>query len=145
MEPKDFDSTSKIYQYLMEAGLDAKNVHDQILKEIARLNDIKPIYFTNPEKLNGSLFSADNRETYKVTFVGRDLSIKADNWTWHVESLGKAFEHKLTILKYPEKNGYATVIKTSYGVSQQFEISRDKLNDLNWMIEQIKTIGELPF
>lgn len=143
MNPTDL--TSKLYQALIEAGMDVNSIQQQITKEIARLNDIKPIHFKNPEKLNGTLFSSDKRETYKVTFIGRDLSIKEDNWTWHVESVGKTFEHKLTILKYPEKNGYATVIRNSYGVSNRFEIDRNKLNDLTWMIEQIQTIGELPF
>ncbi len=47
------DLTSTLYKSLIEAGMDVKNIQEQITKEIARLNDIKPIHFKNPEKLNG--------------------------------------------------------------------------------------------
>ena len=41
MNPKDLTST--LYTSLIEAGVDVKNIQEQITKEIARLNEIKPI------------------------------------------------------------------------------------------------------
>ncbi len=144
MAPKDFDSTSKIYQYLMETGLDVKNVHDQILKEIARLNDIKPIHFKNPEKLNG-MVKHNGKVLLEVTFIGRDLSLKEDNWTWLVKEADTNFEHSLTILKYPKKNGYATMIKNSYGQKTEEEIIRSNLNNMDFMIDKMYSLTDLPF
>ena len=111
MNPKDLTST--LYKYLIEAGMDINNIQEQITKEIARLNDIKPIHFKNPEKLNGIVHNRG--EALEVTFIGRELSLKEDNWTWIVKEPKSNYEHTLSILKYPKHNGYATMIKNSYG------------------------------
>ena len=94
--------TSKLYQSLIEAGMDVKNIQEQITKEIARLNEIKPIHFKNPEKLNGKI--SKNGMVLEVTFIGRELSLAEDNWTWVVKDSKSNYEHTLSILKYPKLN-----------------------------------------
>jgi hypothetical protein len=141
MNPKDLTST--LYQSLIEAGMDVKNIQEQITKEIARLNEIKPIHFKNPEKLNGKI--SKNGEVLEVTFIGRELSLAEDNWTWIVKEPKSNYEHTLSILKYPKLNGYATMIKNSYGQKTQSEINRSNLDKMNFMVEQLQSLTDLPF
>ena len=141
MNPKDLTST--LYQYLIEAGMDINNIQEQITKEIARLNDIKPIHFKNPEKLNGIVHNRG--EAIEVTFIGRELSLKEDNWTWIVKEPKSNFEHTLSILKYPKHNGYATMIKNSYGQKTEAEINRRDLDKMDFMIQQLCSLTDLPF
>lgn len=141
MNPKDLTST--LYQYLIEAGMDINNIQEQITKEIARLNDIKPIHFKNPEKLNGIVHNRG--EAIEITFIGRELSLKEDNWTWIVKEPKSNFEHTLSILKYPKHNGYATMIKNSYGQKTEAEINRRDLDSMDFMIQQLCSLTDLPF
>ncbi len=141
MNPKDLTST--LYQYLIEAGMDINNIQEQITKEIARLNDIKPIHFKNPEKLNGIVHNRG--EAIEITFIGRELSLKEDNWTWIVKEPKSNFEHTLSILKYPKHNGYATMIKNSYGQKTETEINRRDLDKMDFMIQQLCSLTDLPF
>lgn len=141
MNPKDLTST--LYQYLIEAGMDINSIQEQITKEIARLNDIKPIHFKNPEKLNGKLHKGG--EVLDITFIGRELSLKEDNWTWVVKESKSNFEHTLSILKYPKHNGYATMIKNSYGQKTESEINRSNLDKMDFMVEQLHSLTDLPF
>ncbi len=141
MNPKDLTST--LYQYLIEAGMDINNIQEQITKEIARLNDIKPIHFKNPEKLNGIVHNRG--EAIEITFIGRELSLKEDNWTWIVKEPKSNFEHTLSILKYPKHNGYATMIKNSYGQKTEAEINRRDLDKMDFMIQQLCSLTDLPF
>ncbi len=137
------DLTSTLYKSLIEAGMDVKNIQDQITKEIARLNDIKPIHFKNPEKLNGIVHNRG--EAIEVTFIGRELSLKEDNWTWIVKEPKSNYEHTLSILKYPKHNGYATMIKNSYGQKTEAEINRRDLDKMDFMIQQLCSLTDLPF
>jgi hypothetical protein len=137
------DLTSTLYKSLIEAGMDVKNIQDQITKEIARLNDIKPIHFKNPEKLNGIVHNRG--EAIEVTFIGRELSLKEDNWTWIVKEPKSNYEHTLSILKYPKHNGYATMIKNSYGQKTETEINRRDLDKMDFMIQQLCSLTDLPF
>ena len=137
------DLTSTLYKSLIEAGMDVKNIQDQITKEIARLNDIKPIHFKNPEKLNGIVHNRG--EAIEVTFIGRELSLKEDNWTWIVKDAKSNYEHTLSILKYPKHNGYATMIKNSYGQKTETEINRRDLDKMDFMIQQLCSLTDLPF
>lgn len=141
MNPKDLTST--LYKYLIEAGMDINNIQEQITKEIARLNDIKPIHFKNPEKLNGIVHNRG--EAIEITFIGRELSLKEDNWTWIVKEPKSNFEHTLSILKYPKLNGYATMIKNSYGQKTETEINRRDLDKMDFMIQQLCSLTDLPF
>lgn len=141
MNPKDLTST--LYKYLIEAGMDINNIQEQITKEIARLNDIKPIHFKNPEKLNGIVHNRG--EALEVTFIGRELSLKEDNWTWIVKEPKSNYEHTLSILKYPKHNGYATMIKNSYGQKTETEINRRDLDKMDFMVEQLQSLTDLPF
>ncbi len=137
------DLTSTLYKSLIEAGMDVKNIQEQITKEIARLNDIKPIHFKNPEKLNGIVHNRG--EALEVTFIGRELSLKEDNWTWIVKDAKSNYEHTLSILKYPKHNGYATMIKNSYGQKTEAEINRRDLDKMDFMIQQLCSLTDLPF
>jgi hypothetical protein len=141
MNPKDLTST--LYTSLIEAGVDVKNIQEQITKEIARLNEIKPIHFKNPEKLNGKI--SKNSEVLEVTFIGRELSLAEDNWTWIVKEPKSNYEHTLSILKYPKLNGYATMIKNSYGKKTEEEIIRSNLNNMDFMIDKMYSLTDLPF
>ncbi len=141
MNPTDLTST--LYQSLIEAGVDVKNIQEQITKEIARLNEIKPIHFKNPEKLNGKI--SKNGEVLEVTFIGRELSLAEDNWTWIVKEPKSKYEHTLSILKYPKLNGYATMIKNSYGKKTEEEIIRSNLNNMDFMIDKMYSLTDLPF
>jgi hypothetical protein len=141
MNPTDLTST--LYKYLIEAGMDINNIQEQITKEIARLNDIKPIHFKNPEKLNGIVHNRG--EALEVTFIGRELSLKEDNWTWIVKEPKSNYEHTLSILKYPKHNGYATMIKNSYGQKTETEINRRDLDKMDFMIQQLCSLTDLPF
>ena len=143
MEPKDLDLTSTLYQSLIEAGMDINNIKEQIAKEIARMNDIKPIHFKNPEKLNGIIHNRG--EAIEVTFIGRDLSLAEDNWTWIVKESKTNYEHTLSILKYPKHNGYVTMIKNSYGQKNENEINRSNLDKMDFMIQQLCSLTDLPF
>jgi hypothetical protein len=141
MNPTDLTST--LYQSLIEAGVDVKNIQEQITKEIARLNEIKPIHFKNPEKLNGKI--SKNSEVLEVTFIGRELSLAEDNWTWIVKEPKSNYEHTLSILKYPKLSGYATMIKNSYGQKTESEINRSNLDKMEFMVEQLQSLTDLPF
>ena len=141
MNPTDLTST--LYQSLIEAGVDVKNIQEQITKEIARLNEIKPIHFKNPEKLNGKI--SKNGEVLEVTFIGRELSLAEDNWTWIVKEPKSNYEHTLSILKYPKLNGYATMIKNSYGQKTESQINRSNLDKMEFMVEQLQSLTDLPF
>jgi hypothetical protein len=141
MNPTDLTFT--LYQSLIEAGMDVKNIQEQITKEIARLNEIKPIHFKNPEKLNGKI--SKNGEVLEVTFIGRELSLAEDNWTWIVKEPKSKYEHTLSILKYPKLNGYATMIKNSYGQKTESEINRSNLDKMEFMVEQLQSLTDLPF
>ena len=141
MNPTDLTST--LYQSLIEAGVDVKNIQEQITKEIARLNEIKPIHVKNPEKLNGKI--SKNGEVLEVTFIGRELSLAEDNWTWIVKEPKSNYEHTLSILKYPKLNGYATMIKNSYGQKTESEINRSNLDKMEFMVEQLQSLTDLPF
>ena len=141
MNPTDLTST--LYQSLIEAGVDVKNIQEQITKEIARLNEIKPIHFKNPEKLNGKI--SKNSEVLEVTFIGRELSLAEDNWTWIVKEPKSNYEHTLSILKYPKLNGYATMIKNSYGQKTESQINRSNLDKMEFMVEQLQSLTDLPF
>ena len=141
MNPTDLTST--LYQSLIEAGVDVKNIQEQITKEIARLNEIKPIHFKNPEKLNGKI--SKNGGVLEVTFIGRELSLAEDNWTWIVKEPKSNYEHTLSILKYPKLNGYATMIKNSYGQKTESQINRSNLDKMEFMVEQLQSLTDLPF
>ncbi len=141
MEPKDYIDYFKTLSFSMTAF---KDLEEQIEREVARLNNIKPIYFKNPEKLNGTY--PHNGDTFNVTFVGRELKLKDDNWTWVVTDVRRPnTEHTLSILKYPKLNGYATMIKHSYGQETREEIKRERLNDMEFLKSQLLSIADLPF
>ena len=147
MEPKDLDLTlldlDTFYKTYGTSSINLMDIQSQILKEIARLNDIKPIHFKNPEKLNGIVHNRG--EALEITFIGRELSLAEDNWTWVVKESKTNYEHTLSILKYPKHNGYATMIKNSYGQKTENEINRGNLDKMDFMIQQLCSLTDLPF
>ncbi len=145
MEPKfQLDLDWDLYKSLTLATMGLKDIEEQITKEIARLNEIKPIYFKNPEKLNGRYEHAGH--SLVITFIGRDLSMSEDNWTWVVDDMNyKNADLKLSILKYPQLNGYATMIKTSYGQKTEQQIKKTDLENIEWMKKELLNLVDLPF
>jgi hypothetical protein len=141
MEPKDYIDYFKTLSFSMTAF---KDLEEQITREMARLNNIKPIHFNNPEKLNGRY--EHNGHSLIITFIGRDLSNSEDNWTWVVEDVNyKNADLKLSILKYPKLNGYATMIKTSYGQKTEQQIKKTDLENIEWMKKELLNLVDLPF
>jgi hypothetical protein len=145
MEPKyQLDLDWDLYKSLTLATMGLKDIENQITKEIARLNNIKPIHFKNPEKLNGKYES--HGDSLEVMFIGRELSIAEDNWTWLVKELKYSNrEHTLSILKYPKLDGYATMIKNAYGQKETKEIRRENLDSIEWMRSELVSLTNLPF
>jgi hypothetical protein len=145
MEPKyQLDWEWDLYKSLTSATMGLKDIEEQIAKEIARLNNIKPIHFKNPEKLNGRYEYDGN--SFEVMFIGRELSIAEDNWTWLVKELKYSNrEHTFSILKYPKLDGYATMIKNAYGHKTELEILRSNLDNIEWMRNELLTLADLPF
>jgi hypothetical protein len=145
MEPKyQLDWEWDLYKSLTSATMGLKDIEEQIVKEIARLNNIKPIHFKNPEKLNGRYEYEGN--SLEVMFIGRELSLSEDNWTWLVKELKYSNrEHTLSILKYPKLDGYATMIKNAYGQKETKEIRRENLDSIEWMRSELVSLTNLPF
>lgn len=143
METKDEVSWQDLIMQMSSSSANLNDIQGQILKEIARLNNIKPIHFKNPEKLNGIVHKRG--DAMEITFIGRDLSLKEDNWTWLVKESKTNYEHSLSILKYPKHNGYATMIKNSYGQKTESEINRRDLDSMDFMVEQLHSLTDLPF
>jgi hypothetical protein len=143
-------------------SIDLKDIYDTLSKringgtdslyadldaQIAKVNGIKPIQFKNPEKLNGKIDSRG--ESYEIQFVGRSLTLKEDNWTWEIRGIKSGapygYENTLSILKYPKREGYATMITDSYGQTKTTEVILDSLYNMNFMIQQLISLTELPF
>jgi hypothetical protein len=148
MEPKYYLDLNSYnldwYKALTSATMGLKDIEEQITKEIARLNNIKPIHFKNPEKLNGRYEHAGH--SLIITFIGRDLSNSEDNWTWIVDDINYTnADLKLSILKYPKLDGYATMIKTSYGQKTEQQIKKTDLENIDWMKTELLTLVDLPF
>lgn len=121
-----------------------KHLYDSINEQMTKLNNTKPIHFKNPEKLNGKC--QIRGESYEITFIGRDLSVNEDNWTWILSETNRAWaEHKLTIMKYPKLDGYATMIKVGYGHATTEEINRRDLDDIQFMMNQFVSLTDIPF
>jgi hypothetical protein len=79
-------------------------------------------------------------------FIGRELSLSEDNWTWLVKELKHTNrEHTLSILKYPKLDGYATMIKNAYGQKETKEIRRENLDSIEWMRSELVSLTNLPF
>lgn len=146
MEPID-DPALKWQDIILKAQSNnptIKHLYDSINEQMTKLNDTKPIHFKNPEKLNGKC--EIRGEGYEITFIGRDLSINEDNWTWILsENKHPLADHRLTIMKYPKLDGYATMIKVGYGQRTYHEINRRDLNDLQFMINEFVSLTDLPF
>lgn len=143
METKDEVSWQDLIMQMSSSSANLNYIQEQLNKEIARLNDIKPIHFKNPEKLNGIVHNRG--EAIEVTFIGRDLSLAEDNWTWVVKEAKTNYEHTLSILKYPKLNGYATMVKNSYGQKIESEINRSNLDKMDFMIQELCSLIDLPF
>lgn len=143
METKDEVSWQDLIMQMSSSSANLNYIQEQLNKEIARLNDIKAIHFKNPEKLNGIVHNRG--EAIEVTFIGRDLSLAEDNWTWVVKEAKTNYEHTLSILKYPKLNGYATMVKNSYGQKTESEINRSNLDKMDFMIQQLCSLTDLPF
>lgn len=145
MEPKNWqDVLWQSMNAIRSTNATIDSLYNDLDSQIANLNGIKPIHFKTPEKLNGRY--ERNGESLEVMFIGRDLSLAKDNWTWLVKELNSSNrEHKLSILKYPTKTGYATIVKNAYGLESEQDILINTLYNIEWMRRELVTLIDLPF
>jgi len=120
------------------------SLYDDLDEQMAKMNGLNPIVFKNPEKLNGKI---DMRgKSYEVTFIGRNLSVKENNWTWVLTEINaNNIEHTLSVLKYPKTDGYATIVTNSYGQVSKSEVLRNNLDNKQFILNQLLSLTELPF
>jgi hypothetical protein len=116
---------------------------DDLDEQISKMNGLNPIVFKNPEKLNGKVEMRG--KAYEVTFIGRNLSVKENNWTWVLTETEANIEHTLSVLKYPKTDGYATIVTNSYGQIKTIEVLRNNLDDKQFILNKLLSLTELPF
>ena len=119
------------------------SLYDDLDEQMAKMNGLNPIVFKNPEKLNGKVEMRG--KAYEVTFIGRNLSIKENNWTWVLTEANTNIEHTLSVLKYPQTDGYATIITNSYGQVSKSEVLRNNLDNKQFILNKLLSLTELPF
>ncbi len=145
MEQK-YELDVDFYQTFISSSLKLREINSELEKQIEYLkNDIKPIHFKNPEKLNGRY--EYNGNSYEITFIGRYLGIIEDNWTWQMRSTKSNMEYHLSILKYPQTKGYATMIKHPNWTSTntRTEIILNSLYDKNYIVNELLSATNVPF
>jgi len=119
------------------------SLYDDLDALAAKMNGLNPIVFKNPEKLNGKIELRG--KAYEVTFIGRNLSVKESNWTWVLTEIEANIEHTLSVLKYPQTDGYATIVTNSYGQVSKSEVLRNNLDNMQFLLNQLVSLTELPF
>lgn len=120
------------------------SLYDDLDEQMAKMNGLNPIVFKNPEKLNGKVELRG--KAYEVTFIGRNLSVKENNWTWVLTEIdANNIEHTLSVLKYPQTDGYATIITNSYGQVTKSEVLRNNLDNKQFILNKLLSLTELPF
>lgn len=119
------------------------SLYDDLDEQMAKMNGLNPIVFKNPEKLNGKV--EFRGWSYEVTFIGRNLSLKENNWTWVLTKKDADIEHTLSVLKYPQTDGYATIITNSYGQVSKSEVLRNNLDNKQFILNKLLSLTELPF
>lgn len=114
---------------------------DVILKEL-----YNPIKFKNPEKINGNYDKLGY--SYTITYIGRDLALEGDNYTWQINSkMNPNAISKLSVFKYQEIGikGVDVLLKTIYSTEKKL-IDRNLFNNPQWIINTlIESVEELPF
>ena len=148
METKDVLSWQDVIMnsmYAMKSTNDTINsLYDMINLEYSKVNGMKPLHFSSPEKLNGEWRNSGQRG--KITFIGRDLGLNADNWSWVISDVNLKTEHILSVYKNPESNGVYLIRKKCYGIETQMKVSRDFFdNPENIKKELISMVESLPF
>ena len=119
------------------------SLYDDLDEQMAKMNGLNPIVFKNPEKLNGKV--EFRGKSYEITFIGRNLSVKENNWTWVLTEKDADIEHTLSVLKYPQTDGYATIITNSYGQVSKSEVLRNNLDNKQFILNKLLSLTELPF
>jgi hypothetical protein len=120
------------------------SLYDDLDEQMAKMNGLTPIVFKNPEKLNGKIEMRG--KSYEITFIGRNLSVKENNWTWVLTEINaNNIEHTLSVLKYPKTDGYATIVTNSYGQVSKSEVLRNNLDNKQFILNQLLALTELPF
>ena len=120
------------------------SLYDDLDEQMAKMNGLNPIVFKNPEKLNGKVELRG--KAYEVTFIGRNLSVKENNWTWVLTEIdANDIEHTLSVLKYPQTDGYATIVTNSYGQVSKSEVLRNNLDNKQFILNKLLSLTELPF
>ncbi len=114
---------------------------DVVLKEL--YNSIK---FKNPEKINGAYHKSGYE--YGITYIGRDLTLEGDNYTWQIVSNpSKTNTAKLSVFKYQDAGmkGIDVLIKTLYSTEKKI-VDRKLFDNPDWIINTlIESVDELPF
>ena len=72
-------------------------------------------------------------------------TLKENNWTWVLTETEANIEHTLSVLKYPQTDGYATIITNSYGQIKTTEVLRNNLDNNQFILNQLVSLTELPF
>lgn len=119
------------------------SLYDDLDEQLAKMKGLNPIVFKNPEKLNGKVEMRG--KGYEITFIGRNLSVKENNWTWILTEANANIEHTLSVLKYPQTDGYATIITNSYGQVSKSEVLRNSLDNKQFILNKLLALTELPF
>lgn len=118
-----------------------QNWQDTVLKEL--YNRIK---FKNPEKINGDYDKLGY--SYTITYIGRDLSLEGDNYTWQINSkMNPNAISKLSVFKYQDISikGIDVLVKTMYSTQKKL-IDRKLFDNPQWIINTlIESVEELPF
>lgn len=113
---------------------------DVVLKEL--YNRIK---FKNPEKINGSYLK--HGYEYNIVYIGRDLALDGDNYTWQIVANPSKNIAKLSVFKYQDVGikGIDVLVKTPYSAQKKL-IDRKLFDNPQWIIDTlIESVDELPF
>ena len=119
----------------------------QIEKELLKVDGRKQIHFANPEKLSGKI--EHKGATYEIVYIGRDLSLAEDNFTWICRPIKNVLnEAQLTVFKNPIKDGEIKLhMKSIFETKPEASIKREFLNQPTWIRTKLLELADpaLPF
>lgn len=125
----------------------ARELQNQIDKELLKVSNLKQIHFSNPTKINGKYES--NGFSFEIVYLGRDLGLDEDNFTWLCRQKDNpSNEAQLTVFKNPIKNGEVKLhMKSIYETKPPATIRREFLNEPTWIRTKLLELANpnLPF
>ena len=157
MEEYDKISYEDIIAQLSQSLFDSSSIHhkstmeliDEINKEVLKVNDLKQIKFANPEKLSSKFDYKGN--SYEIIFVGRELILEEDNYSWIIyeyRNAGKGPRAQLSVYKNPPSNNSVKIHTTSkFGFKNEFKIAKSDLATPEWIYNKLIELMDdsLPF